>query len=458
MIPRAQRTPHNYRVCRRGGPVMIGEMTSRVRVTVVALAALTLGLAALGYRWSVSAPASAPASEATAPEPKVEAPPARLQTVRVKRGDNLVAVLARAGVRVRVGHEVSAALSRGGADLRRLKPGDSIDITWSPADEPTSINWQQSPWRGYAAVAGEDGWTVKVLETTPDVRVVAVQGQVERSLFEAIDQVSEQPQLVLALVNMFEWDFDFTADTRSGDRFRLLVEKRYAGESFVSYGRVLAAQYTSAQRTLTGIAYPPANDRFDHFDLDGRSLRKSFLKSPLEFTRITSRFTYARPHPILGGTMPHLAVDYAAPTGTPVRAVGDGVVSHAGWDGSYGLMVRIRHRSGYETIYAHLSRLGPSARAGARVNQRQVIGYVGSTGRSTGPHLHYEVIKSGGRVNPLDEKFTPGDPIPARERAAFDEHAHGLIQRLGAEAPFESEGTPPGPGPLRIPPDDGRAG
>jgi murein DD-endopeptidase MepM/ murein hydrolase activator NlpD len=434
---------------------MIAAMPLRIRLIVVGLAVVGAGLSVLGYRWA-SAPAPPPVSEATTPEPAGEAPGERLQTVQVKRGDNLVAVLARAGVRMRIGHEVATALSRGGADLRRLKPGDAIEITWSPADEPTSVSWQESPWLGYAAVAGEDGWTVKVLETTPAVRVAAVQGHVERSLFEAVEHVGEQPQLVIALVNMFEWDFDFTADTRSGDRFRLLVEKRYAGESFVTYGRVLAAQYTSSRRTLTGIGYTPGKQRFDYFDLDGRSLRKSFLKSPLEFTRITSRFTYARPHPILGGTMPHLAVDYGAPPGTPVRAVGDGVVAEAGWDGSYGLTARLRHRSGYETIYAHLSRLAAGTRAGARVNQRQVIGYVGSTGRSTGPHLHYEVVKNGRRVNPLNERFIPGDPIPAREREEFERHARALLERLDAEAPSEPEG--PSTVPVEASPPTDRAG
>jgi murein DD-endopeptidase MepM/ murein hydrolase activator NlpD len=414
-------------------------MTARIRFVVAGLAALGLGLAVLGYRWTGAPPPPPAVVEAPAPEPEAAAPSDRLQTVKVKRGDSLVSVLARAGVQVRVGHEVAAALSRAGADLRRLKPDDVIEITWTPADEPTSVSWQQSPWLGYAAVAGEEGWTIKVLETTPDVRVAAVQGQVERSLFEAIEQLGEQAQLVIALVNIFEWDFDFTADTRVGDRFRLVVEKRYAGDHFVNYGRVLAAQYTTSRRTLTGIGYTPRPARFDYFDLDGRSLRKSFLKSPLEFTRITSRFTYARPHPILGGSMPHLAVDYAAPTGTPVRAVSDGVVTQAGWDGSYGLTVRLRHRSGYETLYAHLSRLPASTRAGARVSQRQVIGYVGSTGRSTGPHLHYEVVKSGRRVNPLNEKFIPGDPIPPREREEFARHASTLIQRLDAEARLESK-------------------
>ena len=415
---------------------MRGMPTRSRRILAAAVVVVALGTTLAIYFWRAVDPAPTPtASDAT--EPAAPSPPdERLQRVELRRGDNLVGALARAGLEARRGHEVAAALTKGGADLRRLRPGDGLEITWSPAGEPTAVTWQQTPWLGYAAVAGEDGWTVKRLETTPDVRIEAVQGAVERSLFQAVDEVGEQPQLVIALVNIFEWDFDFTADTRSGDRFRLLVEKRYAGDTFVSYGRVLAAQYVSDRRVLTGIGYTPGRDRFDYFDLDGRSLRKSFLKSPLEFTRITSRFTYARPHPILGGAMPHLAVDYAAPLGTPVRAVADGVVSLAGWDGGYGLAVRIRHRSGYETVYAHLSRLGPSANRGTRVNQRQVIGYVGSTGLSTGPHLHYEVIKGGRRVNPLNEKFIPGDPIAAAQRAEFQQQAQALIERLEEEAPF----------------------
>jgi murein DD-endopeptidase MepM/ murein hydrolase activator NlpD len=407
------------------------------RILAAAVVLVALGTTLAIHRWrAVDPEPPTTASDATEPAAPPPPPQERLQTVELRRGDNLVGALARAGLPVRRGHEVAAALTKGGADLRRLRPGDDLEITWSATGEPTAVTWQQTPWLGYAAVAGEDGWTVKRLETTPDVRVETVQGEVERSLFQAIDEVGEQPQLVIALVNIFEWDFDFTADTRSGDRFRLLVEKRYAGDTFVSYGRVLAAQYISDRRVLTGIGYTPGRDRFDYFDLDGRSLRKSFLKSPLEFTRITSRFTYARPHPILGGAMPHLAVDYAAPMGTPVRAVADGVVSQAGWDGGYGLAVRIRHRSGYESIYAHLSRLGPSANRGTRVNQRQVIGYVGSTGLSTGPHLHYEVIKGGRRVNPLNEKFIPGDPIAVAQRAEFQQQAQALLARLEDEAPF----------------------
>jgi murein DD-endopeptidase MepM/ murein hydrolase activator NlpD len=412
----------------------------RSRLVLVGLAVLVLALAALVSRWWVGEhPSVEVAAEDPALEPEgasaSENPSDRQQSVQVRRGDNLVKVLLRAGLKGGPSHEVAAALRAAGADLRRLKPGDTIDITWSPADEATSVSWQESPWLGYTAVASEGAWAGKTLETQPDVRVATVHGRVERSLFQAIDEAGEQPALVIALVNIFEWDFDFTADTRAGDRFRLVVEKRYAGDTFVSYGRVLAAQYQSERRLLTGVAFA-VGQRVGYYDGDGRSLRKSFLKSPLEFTRITSGFTYARPHPVLGGTRPHLAIDYAAPTGTPIRAVADGVVAKAGWDGGYGQVVRIRHRAGYETLYAHLSRFGRGIRTGVQVSQRQVIGYVGTTGMSTGPHLHYEVIKGGRRVNPVGEKFLPGEPVPAAQHGQFRRHAASLIERLEAEARF----------------------
>ncbi|HSE95693.1 MAG TPA: M23 family metallopeptidase [Methylomirabilota bacterium] len=411
-------------------------MWSRTRLALAVVAVLAvLSAGALAYRWH-AAPSEPEPTAIAAPEPATQAPRLRMQTVKLRRGDTLVKALIRAGMDTGVAHQVGTALARGGLDLRRLRPRDAIEIVWSPADTPTAVTVQPSPWLGYVAVAEEEGWTAKRLESTPDVRVVTVQGKVERSLFEAIEQAGESASLVLSVVNIFEWDFDFTADTRVGDRFRLIVEKRYAGDSFVNYGRVLAAQYASDKKVLTGIGWTPAKDRFAYYDLDGRSLRKSFLKSPLEFTRITSGFTWARPHPVLGGVRPHLAIDYGAPVGTPVRAVADGLVLRAGWNGGNGIQVHLRHRAGYETIYNHLSRVGAQVRRGARVNQRQVIGYVGSTGLSTGPHLDYRVAKQGTFVNPLGEKFIPGDPIPAAERAEFQRHARDLTDRLGAVAPF----------------------
>jgi murein DD-endopeptidase MepM/ murein hydrolase activator NlpD len=159
-----------------------------------------------------------------------------------------------------------------------------------------------------------------------------------------------------------------------------------------------------------------------------------FLRAPLDFTRVTSGYSHARFHPVLGGYRPHLAVDYGAPIGTPVRAVADGVVTQAGWNGGYGLSIMLRHARGYETMYNHLSRI--DVRRGQRVRQRQVIGRVGSTGLSTGPHLDYRVRKAGVFVNPLGEKFVPGSPVPAHRREAFAVHVGALLDRLDVQAPL----------------------
>jgi murein DD-endopeptidase MepM/ murein hydrolase activator NlpD len=376
----------------------------------------------------------------TAPEPPAavepERPQVRTETVTLRRGDTLVSALGRLGIDHRASTDIATALSEGGADLRRMRAKDELEITWTLEGEPITVRWEPSPWIGFAAVATDAGWEVQRAETRPDVRLEAVGGEVRRSLFEAVEALGESPQLVLELVEIFSSDFDFTADTRGGDRFRLLVEKRYAGDQFVDYGQVMVAQYLSDGRVLTGVGFEPAGGRPAYYDLDGRSLRKSFLKSPLEFTRITSGFTYRRPHPVLGGVRPHLAVDYAAPVGTPVRAVADGTVLVAGWNGGNGIQVRLKHHAGYETLYNHLSRLGPGVRTGRKVTQRQVIGYVGSTGLSTGPHLDYRVAKNGRYVNPLSEKFIPGQPLEGAEHGRFLKEARTLVRRLEDASPF----------------------
>jgi murein DD-endopeptidase MepM/ murein hydrolase activator NlpD len=413
-------------------------MTRMFRRSLLLALVAAVTLAAVGV---VVSKRSAPAPVVTPPPPapvasEPPAPQVRTETVTLRRGDTLTSALGRVGIDRRASTTIADALRESGADLRRMRANDELEVTWTLEGEPIAVRWEPSPWLGFAAIATEDGWEIRRAETRPDVRVEAIGGEVRRSLFEAVEAVGESPQLVLELVEIFSSDFDFTADTRLGDRFRLLVEKRYAGEQFVDYGQVLVAQYVSDGRVLTGVGFEPAGGRPAYYDLDGRSLKKSFLKSPLEFTRITSGFAYARPHPVLGGVRPHLAVDYAAPVGTPVRAVADGTVLVAGWNGGNGIQVHLRHHAGYETIYNHLSRLGPGVRAGSRVTQRQVIGYVGSTGLSTGPHLDYRVAKNGRFVNPFNEKFIPGQPLDGAEHGRFLKEARVLVRRLEDASPF----------------------
>src|SRR6266850_1125409 len=327
---------------------MMGVMQKRSLAAAGLLAAsfLVLGVSVHRYVW----PGMAQAPH-WLPEPKVEplvvpAYPVTVRSVEMKRGDTLVQALARGGLQQRSATLLATQFGKNGADLRKIRTGATIEITWNSRNEPMEVRYEASPWLSFAARPASGGWRVGRAETVPDMRVEAVSGVVQRSLFDAVERAGESARLVLALVDIFSSDFDFTADTRAGDRFRLLVEKRYAGDTFVDYGRILVAQYASSGRILTGVGFERAS-RYGHYDISGQSLRKSFLRSPLEFTRITSGFTWARPHPILGGVRPHLAIDYGAPVGTPVRAVADGRIGAAGWAGGNGISVTLRHRSGY---------------------------------------------------------------------------------------------------------------
>jgi murein DD-endopeptidase MepM/ murein hydrolase activator NlpD len=256
-----------------------------------------------------------------------------------------------------------------------------------------------------------------------ETRVEPVSGVIEGSLFETVTGLGEQERLALDLAEIFMWDVDFHTDIQKGDSFRLLVEKKYLDGEFKKYGTILAAHLSNEGKEFSGFRF---QDRY--YDARGEALKKSFLKSPLKFARISSYFSHARRHPVLKIVRPHLGVDYAAPTGTPVVAVGTGTVTMAGRRGANGNMVRVRHARGYETLYLHLSRI--AVRAGRRVTQGQVIGYVGSTGLSSGPHLDFRVSNNGKFVNPLKVVFPPDPPVPAPLRAEFAALRAGLEGRL----------------------------
>jgi murein DD-endopeptidase MepM/ murein hydrolase activator NlpD len=368
----------------------------------------------------------------TVPPPAPE-PPAPMETV-LKRGETLEAALVRSGVDRGDAAGMVAAL-RGSVDMRRLKPGERVTVARETEGGPVEVTWWRSASERYELRLEDRRWTARVVRIPVDTRVVALAGQLQDSLFASMERLGESAALTAKLVTLFEWDFDFAADSLPGDRFRLLVEKRYARDTFVGYGSILIAQYGSVGRAaLTSVAFEDTEGQISYYDRSGRSVKKMFLRAPLDFTRITSGFSHARHHPILGGLHPHLAVDYGAPVGTPVRAVADGAVEAAGWNGGYGLSITVRHARGYSTMYNHLSRL--EVRRGERVRQREVIGRVGSTGLSTGPHLDYRVSKNGTFVNPLNEKFIPGAPVPAHRHELFQARVVSLLERLEGEAPF----------------------
>lgn len=326
-------------------------------------------------------------------------------------------------------------------DFRRLKPGEALEFHHDVSGTVTRVVYRQSPVDIVEAWRDGEAWTASRRDVPVEHRVVTVAGTLQGNLFESMEALGEQAQLVLDFAEVFAWDFDFASDSQPGDRFRMLVEKVYTGEQFVKYGRILAAEYESEGKTHTGI-YFRDKEGGGYYTPAGESLRRAFLKSPLEFTRISSRYSYGRRHPILGGVRPHLAVDYAAPHGTPVWAVADGTVELAGWKGGNGNTVILRHRAHFKTMYNHLSRFGKGIRAGAKVTQRQVIGYVGSTGLSTGPHLDYRVIKDGRFVNPLKETFLPGKPISSTSRPAFNDARDSLLGQLRPRLEAQSGSSP----------------
>jgi murein DD-endopeptidase MepM/ murein hydrolase activator NlpD len=295
--------------------------------------------------------------------------------------------------------------------MRRLAPGERLSVRPGADGKPVEIGYTRSPAERYEIRPGPDGrWAVSAVRPDVDTRVVAITGEVRDSLFASMERLGETAGLTARLVNLFEWDFDFAADSLPGDLFRLLVEKRYVGDVFLGYGDVLIAQYASVGRsTLTSVGFDDTAGRREFYDASGRSVKKMFLRAPLDFTRVTSGFSHARFHPVLGGYRPHLAVDYGAPIGTPVRAVADAVVTQAGWNGGYGISITLRHGRGW-TMYNHLSKI--DVRPGERVRQRQVIGQVGSTDCRPPPSRLPRPQGGGVLVNPLGESSSPARPCP----------------------------------------------
>jgi murein DD-endopeptidase MepM/ murein hydrolase activator NlpD len=399
----------------------------------------TGGLAAvIVLGWAAAPIDPGPPLTVRAPENATPAAVAVEETLLRPR-ETLEAALVRSGFGRAEAREVIALL-RGAVDMRRLRPGERLSVSRGADDVPGAVVYWRSPVERYELTRAEAGWELRAVRVPVDTRIVAVAGRLTDSLFASMERLGEGPALTAVVVGLFEWDFDFAADSLPGDHFRLLVEKRYADGDFLGYGEILVAQYRSSGRApLTGVGFADGNGRTAYYDGAGRSVRKMFLRAPLDFTRITSGFSHARTHPILGGTRPHLAVDYGAPVGTPVRAVSDGTVLTAGWQGGNGISVTVRHARGYETMYNHLS--AALVRAGERVRQRQVIGRVGATGLATGPHLDYRVKKDGRWVNPLGEKYIPGEPVSAHRRGAFERHLEALRQRLDREAPMGTEGV-----------------
>ncbi len=419
---------------RRGGRRPGGGGTLTASLLVIGLVAA----AALGVRAVVSAPSpdggpgAAEAAEASGDS--ATAPDRVRVTVHdtLAPGEGLGSVLRRHGL---AGRSFASALDavREVQPPRTLQPGVAVEIAARVPERASRITLDLDRDRSLRlSRSGGTGWTARLDSVPVSVDTVRVGGVVERGglltsdlygqtgrliSYEGYD---ERTELLLQLANnLFAWQVDFYRDVRPGDAFRAAIEREIRPDGTVRRARVLAADFRNRGRLLTAIRFDEGDGPPRYYDEEGEATKKAFLKMPLEFGRRTSGFTGRRYHPVLGTYRAHRGIDYGAPRGTPVHATGAGTVTRAGRWGGYGRVVEIRHSGKYRTRYAHLSGIARGVRSGATVEQDEVIGYVGSTGMSTGPHLHYEFLVHGRRRDPADVDLPPGDPVPAEHRSAF---------------------------------------
>ncbi len=318
------------------------------------------------------------------------------------------------------------------ADLTKCRPGEELSVGEDSGGRPVSVTYRKNPLEIYQAAATPSGWRASRQAVLSSTRVERVAGSIGSSLFQAVDEAGETDALAIALADILAWEIDFAHESQRGDRFVLLVAKEHADGRLVRYGDILAAEYALTGKTVRLFSLPDGRGGMDYYNERGESARKSFLRTPLRYNRISSGFTSKRLHPVTGRYQPHYAVDYAAPAGTPIWAVADGTVTGIGVDPASGRKIVLSHAGGYETLYLHLSGFARGLRRGSRVSQQQVIGFVGSSGMSTGPHLDYRLRRHGALVNPLREEFPRADPVPAARRKEFDARARRLAEGLAS--------------------------
>jgi murein DD-endopeptidase MepM/ murein hydrolase activator NlpD len=364
-----------------------------------------------------------------------------------QRNQTITQVLVSEGIPVEMVHEIVDA-ARPVYDLAKVKAEQLYYLCFTQDGKFSNFRYPVDDER-YLTVyhdAGENRMVPVMKNFRYETRLENVSAEIESSLFASVIGIGERDQLALDLADIFGSDIDFYTDLQKGDSFRVRIEKKYLDGQFSKYGAILAADFTNQQKVLTGIRFEDEHGKPAYYAPDGKALKKSFLKSPLKFGRITSRFSAARRHPILKIVRPHLGVDYAAPMGTPVQAVAAGVVTGAGRSGGNGKMVQIRHSGGYETMYLHLSRI--AVKSGARVAQGEVIGNVGSTGLSTGPHLDFRIRQKGKAINPAKVIFPPGAPVPDAQFARFAALRDTMMNELRLTVD-DSKQASAGPAPIQ---------
>jgi murein DD-endopeptidase MepM/ murein hydrolase activator NlpD len=395
-----------------------GALRRSAAIVTLAASGVVAAFATIAPSDEVDAPKARPLVEALSPQAReLPAPSEYIREEQFQRGDTLPAFLGRLGV----DDAEIARLARLPA-LRALRPDTYVRAQVLADGKPKSMSFLTGRDTLVKVDAQAGGYRASEEQAAFDTQVMMSSSVIRSSLFAATDAVGIPDSIAMQLADIFGGDIDFYRDLRKGDRFSVVYELHYLGGRPVRAGRLLAAEFVNQGRTLRAVHFGSS-----YYAPDGRNLRKAFLRAPLEFSRVSSGFGMRR-HPIQSTWKAHKGIDYAAPTGTRVRAVGDAVVEFAGVKGGYGNVVILRHNGQYSTVYAHLSRI--AVRRGTRVAQNDTIGFVGQTGWATGPHLHYEFRIGGEARNPMSMAMHAALPVPAQQLAAFRAHAQPLVERL----------------------------
>ncbi|MCU7940208.1 MAG: peptidoglycan DD-metalloendopeptidase family protein [gamma proteobacterium symbiont of Bathyaustriella thionipta] len=353
------------------------------------------------------------------------------QKVIVKKGDTLSAIFKRLSLSGSTLHNIINA-SKQAKKLTRIKPGQALVITFDVNKKFKSLHYDLDRVDSLIVekTTGSKQYTVRIESKEIDIRQQFASGKITNSLFSAANKAGLSSAMTMRLAQLFGWDIDFALDIRKGDSFAILFEEKYINDKKIGNGNILSAEFVNKGKVFTAVRYTDAANHTDYYSQDGLSMRKAFLRSPVDFSRISSRFSYGRKHPVLNKIRAHKGVDYAASRGTPIKAVGDGKVIFKGRKGGYGRVIILQHGSKYSTLYAHMNSYNKKMKHGTRVKQGQIIGYVGSSGLATGPHLHYEFRMNGVQRNPLTVPLPSASPIAKKYRSDFQATAETMVSQL----------------------------
>ncbi|WP_137820050.1 peptidoglycan DD-metalloendopeptidase family protein [Pseudomonas sp. 2FG] len=356
----------------------------------------------------------------------------RHKTMTVANGDTLSTVFAKAGLSATDLHEVLNS-SKDAKQFGQLKVGQVLEMKLTPEGQLEGLQSKLSDLESISLAKTDKGFAFKRELTKPAVRAAYAHGVIDSSLFVSAKHAGMSHNLTMDLANVFGYDIDFAQDIREGDEFEVIYEEKIINGKQVGTGSILAARFVNRGKPFSAVRYTNKQGSTSYYTADGNSMRKTFIRTPVDFARISSRFSMGRRHPILNKIRAHKGVDYAAPRGTPIKAAGDGKVLLAGRRGGYGNAVIIQHGNSYRTLYGHMQGFAKGVRTGVSVKQGQVIGYIGTTGLSTGPHLHYEFQVKGVHVDPLGQKVAMADPISRAEKQRFLQMSKPMMARMDQE-------------------------